>query len=288
MRIKLLLLPVLIIIAIIGYQLLNQNKNYNFKTDPKPSYENKNSPSKIIMTVGKENIYQKDYDTEILNHPQRNDANIRTILQEKLINDSIILQSGSKNNFIGLNQTFYNNPDKNYHLRIQKIDDLINNIENQKSTIEATVISIWFYNNNWIGPLGYEKGKDLAFRKITQIHNRVKNKEITLDQAGELIKNDNSLAQIDLAYQNNAISHVKTNYDGQISMSNEFDAILRKLKPEEVSQVYLAHDVDYKTGQRKEAVFMFGAITKRVLNQNLASFEDWLNKNKTEYEITYY
>jgi hypothetical protein len=287
-NVTLFILFLILLIAMLRYIFYGSyTSTKNFYTKPQASSENNNPLDRVIVTVGKEKIFQKDYDIELFYYPDKNDPSVRKNLLQKLINDSIILQGGNRDGLIPLDKSIFNSPDKDYMKRIKVVEQVKQGIEQQTDSIEATIVSIWFYNNDWIGLLGYEGGKRFAHEKITYLYDLVKHGDISIDEAGNIIKSDTSLEQIDKAYTNNAIAHVRTEANSQITLSKEFDQKLRLLPVGQISDVYLASVKEDDTEITRDAVYLFGVITKRTYNPTLISFESWLDKKRKLYEIIY-
>jgi hypothetical protein len=280
---------IIVVSVMLGYIFLApKTPKKIFRLNPQASTENNNPTDTVILSVGKEKIYQKDYDTELMYYPDKNNPAVRKMLLDKLVTESIILQAGKKEGIIPLDATVFNNPNKDYLKRIKFVEQVKRGIDQEADTIEGTIVSIWFYNNDWTGPVGYDEAKKIVLEKISALYNQVKTKKITIDQAGEIIKNDTSLASIDKAYQNNAIAHFSVHPDEPISLSQEYDQKLRKLQSGELSEIYLASIKEDETKKIRDAVYLFGMVTKRKANPTIRNFDSWYAKNKISYEIIYY
>jgi hypothetical protein len=259
----------------------------NFYLRPLPSSENKQSPDSVIVTVGKEALYQKDYDFELTYHPEQSNASVRQTILAKMITDSVILQAGQTDGLIKLDDTVYNSVDKNYLKRIQAVEQVQQNIEQKTEHMRVSVVSIWFYNNNRIGPLGYEGGKAFAQKKISDLYKNVKDKKMTMDEAGQAILNDSAISQVDVAYRSNALATFEVTAGDQMTFDPEFDKQIRKLKPGELTQVYILKDKEVKTGEMKDAVFIFAKMEKISGSASMSNFDTWLDQKRKLYEILY-
>ena len=62
---------------------------------------------------------------------------------------------------------------------------------------------------------------------------------------------------------------------------------LLHLKPGEITELMLLKDKDQKTGDMKDAVFMFGQVTKIDTNHTFKGFEEWLIEKRHAYESIY-
>lgn len=261
------------------------------KSLPKPSLGPKApspfiSSNKVIAKVGEELIYQKDLETEILYYPPVKNFD-KSYLLKKIVKDSIILQAAKADGFISLNTTTYNSLTKDYLKRIKLVEEAKKIINNQADGIEGTAVFMWFINGP-VGPLGYEKSKEIVYAKILRLHTLVKNKEMTIRQAGEQIKNDTSLAQIDPAYKTNAILDFKALKGERITINEDFDKALWKLQKQEVSDVFVGKARNQGTGKDVEAFYSFGEVTKRITSGKVTSFDNWFAKKEKEYAVKFY
>jgi hypothetical protein len=244
--------------------------------------------AKIVAKVGDENIYQSDLNYELSLHPQKNDPNIKKILLEKIASDSVILQGASEDKIVTLNSSIYNSPQKEYPNRIKTVQSAKEILKKQSDSIKGKVVSLWF-NNDWISPLGIEQSKKIAKEKITDLQQQVKNKQITIDEAGEKIKNDPSLAQIDPAYQFNAIYEFTRTPDDQrpISLNKDFNTLFWQLNVGDATDVFAVRTTDMDTGVEDETLYIFGQLTDKISTGNV-SYEKWYQQKSQKYAIKYY
>lgn len=277
-----LLLIIVILIAVLYIVFLQKSKT------PSPSeVADKTQPSYIpIMKVGEEEIYDKDLNTEIAAYPVQ-DESIRKTLLEKMVKDSIILQAAKADGIITLDSSIFNSSNKDYYKRIDKVEEVKKKIENKQEGIEGTIATIWFLNGTATEE-NYTKNKKIAFEKISKLHNDVKNKKITIKQAGEVIKNDSSLAQIDPAYKTNAYFDFTTEKNEPVTRDEEFNKALHKLKEGEISEIFTGKAKDSKTENMIEVNYHFGQIARKVESSSIKNFDDWLSLRVKKYEVVYY
>lgn len=243
-----------------------------------------NNSSKLIAIVGEENIYQVDLDYELSYSPIKNDQ-AKDLLIDKLILDSVALQSAQKEGLIVLDQSFYNHPIKDYKLRLAKINEVRDLINDKTSKFQGAYVAIWFFNNDDSGIYTYDEAKRIAFEKISKLYNLVKSKKLSIEQAGEAIKRDKSLENIDPAYQANAYLKFDVNYGEKVVFDEVFNSALYKLKPGEISNIYALRDESTRLGENVEVLYAFGTVTR---NDGFPSydFDQWLNLNKQTFEVT--
>lgn len=244
-------------------------------------------PNEVIALVGKEKIYQSDLETEQRYSPLKVSSASAKILLEKIVEDSILLQGANADKLITLNKKVFNSPSKDYLKRAELVLKAKKLLAEKEDGIAGAVVSIWFYNMK-PGEIGYQKGKEIALEKIQKLQTDVQNKKITIEQAGELIKKDTSLAKVDKQYKSNAIFKFNVKKNEKIYFDPEFDKIIWKLKQNQVSKVVLSKDVDRKTDKMIPAVYSFAQVKKIIKNGKVGTFEAWLAKKKKIYEIKYY
>jgi hypothetical protein len=239
-----------------------------------------NPPDKIIARVGEENIYQKDLDAELDHYPTKDDA-AKKLLLNKIIEDSKLLQEAKKENLLPIDNTIYNSPEKDYMGRIGAISKIKIELAKKNIGLKGSIISIWFLNDH-VGPLGYEKAKALALKKITYLHTQVKSGNSTMEQVAENIRNDTSLAQLDANYKNNAIFSFNVTPDKTITWEKEFDKMLWELNAGEISDIFTAVSPDFDNNNKVvPAYYMFGTVTDKLK-------ETVTPASETNYEVTYF
>ncbi len=280
--ISLIILLIAIVSASIWVIFNKKSMNKRDKTDTNTS---------VVAKVGDENLYQKDLDYEFSIYPQKNYPNIQKIILEKMITDSIILQGAKADGLIVLDDSIYNNPDKDYEKRVSTVQSAKKQVDSHVSAIEGYVVSIWYHNNNWVGPLGLEKSKEEAFQKIKVLHDDVVARKITIEKAGERIKEDTSIAQLDQAYTSNALLHFNSllNSEKPITLNKDLDTALWKLDIGETTDIYPGQATDLKTGEKYDALYFFGQVTNKTSDsKNTVPFDQWLAAKRKMYQVTYY
>jgi hypothetical protein len=240
---------------------------------------------KVIARVGDENIYQKDLDHEIASYPAIPGVNVEKILLDKLVSDSIVLQA-AKEDGLTVDDSVFNSPDKNYAKRVE-ILKTIREEHAENAPLQGSVISIWFFNTK-PGAIGYEAGKELAFEKISAVHQQVKSGAITMEEAAYQIKNDSSLASVDPAYRSNAYFTFNSDGDEPITFDEGFNSVLASLKSGEISDVYLAKDKRLDTGELIDALYMFAKVETSRSSDTASDFDDWVSEEKENYDVVYY
>lgn len=244
-----------------------------------------NKPNKPVLKVGIETLYQKDLDFELAQFPPQ--ANVKKeVILEKMVSDSLTLQIAGKEGLVKLNPQVFNSPQKDYPERVKSVKTINEKINQKVNSISGAAIVIFFVNGE-IGPLGYEKSKELAFSKISKLHEDVKKGEITIYEAAEEIKNDSSLEQIDKSYKSNALLKFKSSPGQKVTISDEFNKTLTTLETGEVSDIITGQIVNSANGYKIDGFYIFGIIEDRQTSFDANSFSDWLNGRREEYEVKY-
>src|SRR3989344_1536077 len=279
----LLIIPiVLLVIGIVIFSLLQKYR----PTTPTQSTTKESHPEGTIAKVGEEYIYQNDLDTEVrLNPISSNSAQLKKQLLQKLADDSIIIQGALSDKIATADASVYNSPTKDQIKRYQLVSQIKKSIEEKADTISGFKVNIWFLNVH-VGPLGYDKAKQIALEKITKLHSDVVSKKITIQQAADAIKNDSSLAAIDPSYKSNAGGEFTSTKDKPITITKAFDDALWNTSVGGITEVITGQSDDQDNGGKiVDAYYTFGTVTSKTQNGRIVSFEDWLAQKRKLYAI---
>lgn len=258
-----------------------------FKSSPG---QKKVTPTSVIAKVGNEELYQKDLDFEISQSPQKDDPAIKQILLNKMVLDSIILQGAESDHLITLDSTIYSSADKDYLKRVAAVETAKLAIKGSTDTINGYVVSIWYHNNSWVGPMGLERSKQTAYEKIKKLHDEVISGRITIQEAGARIKADTSIVQLDKAYKSNAIFGFESlkGSNEQITLNKDLDIALWSLKQGGTTDIYPGQAIDLVTKEKYDALYFFGQVTSRKSNGGGMPFDPWLESKKKIYDVMFY
>lgn len=269
-------------------QIINSNNMGSSGTDdlsgPIASME---IPKNAIAKVGDEYIFQSDLDIELANYPAPKDENAKKVLIAKLVKDSIILQAAKKEKLATVSGEIFNIENKNYGKRFGELRAVEEKLKSSTGGIKGTMVSVWFYNL-YPAKIGVEAGKAEALRRITALQKKVKSGEITIEAAGELIKQDSSYANLDAGgYQVNALIPFSEPKGDEITFDKGFNDILWKTNPGEITDVYLAKTINEFSKVDTESYYIFGKVTEKN-NGNGQGVQAWYESQKGNYEVTYY
>lgn len=271
--------------------LTSQNTNPNGSITPFIGSENgtptTSSPvDGAIMKVGDEYIYETDFNYELTYYPAEDPGSAEEILKNKMIEDSIILQGAQADGLVSLDPSIYNSREKNYAKRIETIMQLKDKLDQKATALEGSVISIWF-NNMGAGNAGYEKGKQSALAEITRLQKDIKDKKISMEQAGFQIKNNTTLAAVDSSYRANAIFSFSVSDNQKITYSPDIDKQIYLLNQGDTSAVLTGKDLDPVTNQMIDSVYMVAQISKRATT-TVTSYYKWLEQKTKAYAVEKY
>jgi hypothetical protein len=278
--IVMLVLAMLIIVGVAFWQFQHNPRFSTLRT----SLTTQKSDA-VLFTVGDELIYQTDLEQEKSMYLSTVTPEIETALQVKLQEDSILLQEAGKQGLLVLDKSFYNSPSKNYQMRMVQVAAAKQELlEKELQASQGELVAIWFYNTA-PAPMGYEAGKKVAFEKITALHKRVIAGELTMKQAGEQIKADASLAQVDPAYQSNAYDTFVLVPDQKIVFEDRADQVIRATPPGAITDVLVLEDSVGESDEKQEALYLFAQIANTTGIDPVA-LTVWLEKMKPAYAIT--
>ena len=216
-----------------------------------------------IMQVGEEKLYGCDlnalfvllaFDSYISPASVRSDDPQLTEAVDGLVADSGLLQEAQKLQLVELNDLFYNSPTKNTLERFAQLKKIRREYDLKlEKTVDFEALVIYFHNQ--IDPkIPVAEAKQVAKIKMDLLHDRLKKGEITMEEAGTEIKNDNitgdttgvSLANLDLVFADNAyVRQEQHKFDSAFFKDTRLDDVLRELPEGEMSAVELCKDYKF-------------------------------------------
>jgi len=242
------------------------------------------SDNELILKVGGENIFYKDFDIELANISKGKEVNdeMKKLALQKLINDSTIIQHSVNNRYIKTpSSSIYNSLDKDYSQRLDLImqcEEKISNNEFEK--ISGNVLKILISNID-SGNLSLSDGKEAIRKKIVEIYANVKEGKVSIEEAmsnvakiPEIVKMPN-LDISSTTFEFDAVSNRK------ITEFPEFDKLIWQTPIGGITQIF--HYSDFEDTE----VYLFGHI-KTKSNTGYASMKDFYEKNNNLYEVIIY
>lgn len=268
----------------------NFSKDENLRTsggDSKTAQIDNTKPEGAIAKVGEEYIFRRDLDYELSFQPAQKTLELEKKLFEKLISDSVVLQSAKKEALVELGNTEFNLEAKDYQKRIDLINTVKSKVNSRVDHITGTMVSVWFHNMH-PAKIGLEQGKAEAFKRITALRTKVVKNEMTIKEAGESIKNDPSYEELDFGYLTNALISFSSLKGKRFTVDDNFDAILWRTPQGGVTEVYLGKNKNGLTMNWEEAYYIFGQVDEKVDKGNTEDYIKWVENQKKNYEISYY
>lgn len=287
-KIPVIVLAVLgLILITVGAAWFMNGQSFNFGKNDGDSITYAPIDEAVIATVGAENIYGEDLKYKKSQTPENlMTPELEAELFQRLIDESIILQAGAEESYVELNSSVFNNPLKDQQARQRLITQVTEKVDQNASYKKGAFVSIWFMNDT-PGPVGYEAGQQIALEKITAVHQAVTNGTMSIKQAGDTLKNDSALAQVDpTSYQSNAYTEFNTLETSAISFDPGFDEEIVALDQGETTDIYLAkdHPASDPNLPLQDAVYMFGQVTE-TKSDGLEAFPTWLESQRNNYEV---
>jgi hypothetical protein len=257
-------------------------------TTPLPTMppKEKQTVAGSLAKIGDEIIYNSDLSEELASYPPTEDSSLRERLFAKMVDDSITLQGALKMKLMTLDSSVYNSNSKDYTKRIKAVADAKQKIDDNADGYSGMIVQIWFYNQK-PPRVGYAQGRQIATQKINELHDKVKSGAMTMEQAGDAIRSDSNLYNVDEAFRINASFPFLATKEKPATFDKGFNTILAGLKAGQVSDVYIAKDKD-ENGTMIDAVAMFGKVDKIVTKNGYTSYDTWLAQQKKSYEVVTY
>ncbi|NTV30880.1 hypothetical protein HGA91_02780 [candidate division WWE3 bacterium] len=242
------------------------------------------TPPGAIYKVGSEYIFQKDLDYEVSLYPKTSLTQDQIIesLTNKLVEDSEILQGAQKDEITTLDDSVFNNSNKDYLKRMALIKDIKEKLANNPYTVNGSMITLWFFNNG-LAPKGYEQAKSIAYEKMKSIHDDVVSGKMSMQGAYNAIVNDQSLVEIDPAYKNNAYGNFKNIAGEKITFDPVFDNMIWNTEENNYTDLYMLVE-DSEKIKNTGVAYIFAYIDSKEGNPNAISYEQWLAKQKNTYK----
>ncbi|MBW7954095.1 hypothetical protein H3C67_04900 [Candidatus Dojkabacteria bacterium] len=242
-----------------------------------------------ILTVGAETLYGRDlnyymfllqFDKYTSSKPLT-DADVDKGLSE-LIYYSLILQKAQELDLVTLDSSFYNSNTKDFTKRNEIVSQMIPLVsERFVDRAEGEVIAIWFQNN--FVPVSPESGREIAKRKIDELYSRLTSGELTMQDAGKLIAEDQEIIEkVDPAAVGNAYESFVTEKDGipvfVLDYLNDAVFSLGEGQFSTVLTLTLPEDEElYGDLSGQDLAYLIIKVNKRTLGE-YSSTEEYFNK----------
>lgn len=236
-----------------------------------------------ILTVGKEELFFKDYNVEVQNISKGEEVNEMMMIQalEKIINDSIIIQYNLDKRYIKTpSLNLYNSSDKNHAQRLDLIlqcEEMISKNEFRKISGQGLKI---VFSNIRSKNISLTEGKEIIRKNVINLYTDFK--------SGKISPYNFTLSPTTAGFEkipNLAIDSSSFDFDTsankRISQSNEFDSLLWQTPVSSITPIFHESDLN------DEEIYLFGFV-KNKTEAGYESISDFYEKNKGLYDVTVY
>lgn len=270
------------IIGLIGLFIYLQSNNQD-KEQAQPWNNNpKFAPTIQLATVGEQPIYGNDLNYVLYtNYPNNtfNEQQAKEVALKSVATTSAILQAAKAQNVSNVSDTLLTAPDP--EARQQTADKILDQIEKDTSKFSTSIISIWYYDMD-PPQISETQARQTARTKMAQLYNQIKSGTLTMQQAGDRIKADTTLARLDTNYEGNAYSENKNwTLDNPAFSFEELNQVALKLQPGQVSD--LIEVISTKTMTEK-----FFAVIKMddIKKGQFSSLSEWVKQATTDFPLS--
>ena len=241
----------------------------------------------IVMKVGEENIYTQDFSYRLFVHHNKIFTSGAEIsdevlldIAEEIIEGSVILQKGEDEGYNVLSEDVFNAVYKDYEARNILIYSILDSVPEQEVSGEA--IYAWFHNAT-APEIGVSAAREYAEEIISDLHERISSEEITMEEAGDILRNDSGMRSIDPGLEGNAYRKFVISGETTAFYDPDVQKAVLSLGEGQVSDVILGQDKD-KEEEEYDAYFVIVYVDDR---KNAGySYEEWYADALQRYEIT--
>lgn len=263
-----------------------------FLSVKKPSIESRLGDGSLMLgqqTFGPNVFSPKDVEYAArFQYPEKSASALTTSEQKKvqnfLLEQTIVLEEAKKRNLLTVPEETFS-PNKNqleYNTTYQKAKDLI---LNDVKHVSVEGVFIWFNVDNPDLAVPISQAKDITRRKMEAIRTDLIEGAITMTQAGERIKQDESLAAFDSIYKTNAYAKYPPRNELQpidSNLSEEDNTRLWELKTGDISPLLLGLNTMNTEVSPKEGFWAVYHILEK--SGSISSYDQWLNEKINAYE----
>jgi len=226
-------------------------------------------------------LYRQDERYQKRKNPTLTDIEI----QDKIIKESIILQSGENKGYVTLDAAVFNSSAKDMARRDMLLSEVKEKYSaSREETVSGTVISVWFLQPG-ISDADYAQRKTRAYSIIKLYYDAVSNNTMSLEEAAKKIRTNKEIAVLDPAYETNtSFTFLDKPATDQIVTDADFDQQLKQLPLHTLSELSTGQLV-LDNDTLVDAVYLFGMVTDRKEIQPV-DFDYWIASEWAKYAIT--
>lgn len=241
---------------------------------------------KEVMRVGDEVLYTDDFNYYLFLE-KFSEYSARTVMDDEtlekmvrqLIDESVLLQEAHAQGWVVLDDSYFNAERKEYRVRNEMVTKAWERAEEEESLYEGERIAIYFYNN-YIPEMGLNAAKEIAFSKITSLHERLVAGTITFTEAAEEIRSDPVLLEIDSSVKANAYAQFTIGGSTKFFMDSDLQENILSYPVGEVSDVLTGTGIEGET----ETYYVVSRLT--TASEGYGSVEEWMSEVQQNYMIS--
>lgn len=236
---------------------------------------------KLILTVGEENIFYKDYEIELLNFSQGKEVSDKMKMEtlQKIINDSILIQYSIKKGYVETpDMTLYNSPNKQYAQRLDLIMQCEEKIsEKEFKSISGNVLKIAFLNIASEGVTLLD-GKEIIRKRINGLYSDIKNGKISIEKAVLDLPKSPEFAKMSKLEIVPTPNEFETIANKKITDLDYYDKLIWETPAKTFTPLFHYSDSgDIST-------YMFGYVDTKT-NSGYTSMKEFYEKNADLYDV---
>lgn len=262
----------------------NNSKSY-FKPDQKLA-----SVGKFSISGSDANyiVYSRYNNSLIPVSSDQSEDSIKKDIVNFLVDESAILQYGRQKGIIHFDDKVLSDPNQVIE-RERLFNQLKGQLDPGLERLSASQIAIWYYN--MASPsTTLAQAEGIAKAKITAYQRQIKNKEITIKQAGAMIATDSSLLKLDKNYVGNSYtSFTLKKLDEPLFSDDELNQVLLTLQPGQVSDVIQVKKEiqmpasSYTGGKARSIKNYYFAVVQLDGITGQGSYSEWLKQAKQAF-----
>lgn len=258
-----------------------------------------------VALVGKEYIFEDDVKNYfasqgLLSNYEDQDQWDKAL--EVQIQNSMVLQEAEKLGWIELENTFFNNPMKDYNVRGESFLEVRENFNSEllgaiRAEGCAIVFNPYIKTSPYIEKHGLDQAKSVAKQKIEEIYQRVTSGEIDMMEASQIISDDSILQEMNPPGYDSAglesssyFVRVFSEYEFHVESDPNIETkeAIKTLKTGEYTPVLL-EVVEVQEGSQVETIDSLYVFYRSLdSDRGYNSYEEWLEEMKDSYPVTFF
>lgn len=241
---------------------------------------------KAVLYVGDETIYTDDINFYLYfyHNPEYTlgkEFTDRVLIEvaEQVVRDSVIIQAGVNEDLITEPENMMDQPFKDHMERLTLAQTVKETLP--VGSVDVEVVTAWFFNS--VEPeMGVDVASEYARELLSSLHERVSGGDITMQDAGEALRQDAVMQVIDGGLEGNSYQHFVINLGEQRYFDASVQDTIFSLQEGEISDVKLGQDLN-ASDQWYDAFYYFAYMRER--SAGVISFDEWVGNHMDEFSI---